>query len=590
MKKVDRIKSTIMSIRRSIKRFPVTIVISSILSILLIYLNESNLKGDSKDTLIKINLILGLGILLSLIIGLALERWKKNKRTNFVIYILGAILLGIFYFLFLNKLDEILAARYISTILSMFLIVLFIQRINKDEDYEYYLMDIFSEISLTIIYSIVLYIGISGILFTIDNLFDVNIRWELYLYMFIVVVFVFAVSLFLSKFPEEDRKYRDNYYTSALRVLLTYIVIPLISIYTAILYVYFGKILITREWPRGLVSHLVLWYSTVSVGVLFLISPILKTDKISNAFKKIFPKAILPILLMMFLSIGQRISQYGLTENRYYVVVLGIWVLLMMIYFSFMKKLKNIIIPISLSAILIFSVYGPLSSFSVSKYSQNKRFEKILMQNEMISSGKIISNGDISKDDKEEINNIISYFSRHHTLKDIKLFPEDIDIGDLENLMGFKYEPYNRYGYRDERYIFYGIERSNIPIEIKEYDYYVELSSWNEESLEIEGIGLNYNRYTNKLNLVLDDEKIEIDMVEYIQKVYDRQSEKDIDMNTKDRSIPIEAMSFERLIESKDKDIMLKFIFTNINGRLDLDDRVILEGTDFILLIDISDK
>ena len=51
-----------------------------------------------------------------------------------------------------------------------------------------------------------------------------------------------------------------------------------------------------------------------------------------------FPKAILPLIVMMFISIGIRINAYGLTENRYYVVALGIWAFLVMIYFAFGKN------------------------------------------------------------------------------------------------------------------------------------------------------------------------------------------------------------------------------------------------------------
>lgn len=590
MKIASRIKSTLMSIRVSIKRFPITVFVSSILAMSLIYLNESNISGNSKEILIKINLLLGLGIFLSFIIGLGLEKLKNKNKTIFL-YFCGAVALALYYILFLDMLNEVLISRYISTILSMFLIILFIQKINRDKDYEYYLMDILSEIALTIIYSIVLYLGVSAILFTIDSLFDVNVHGDLYFYMFIIVVFVFAVSLFLSKFPKKDKEYKNTEYTSALRVLLTYIVIPLISIYTVILYVYFGKILLTREWPRGLVSHLVLWYSTVSVGVLFLISPILQKDKISSLFKKVFPKANLLVLIMMFMSIGKRVSQYGMTENRYYVVVLGIWVFAMMTYFSFRKSLKNIIIPITLSMVLLNSVYGPLSSFSISKYSQNKRFEEILNRNDMILNGEIISNEDISNEDKTEINNIISYFSSNHDLDDIKLLPDDFKTNDLEELVGFKYEPYNPYPYNENTYVYYGIDRFNNPIDIKGYEYYLELSSWNEKTIEVEEVKLDYNKNNDKLDLIIqDEEKVDIDIQQLAQDIYTKQSNNDVDRNSKDRNIPIDIMTYDKSIETEIKTLNIRIIFTNINGRLDSNDKLNVESIEFILLMNISDK
>src|SRR5699024_9242972 len=133
---------------------------------------------------------------------------------------------------------------------------------------------------------------------------------------------------------------------------------------------YFAKILIQWQWPKGLVSHLVLWYSSISVGIIFLINPVLEQCKICSFFKRYFPKFILPILLMMFISIGQRIEQYGITENRYYIILLGLWVTAMMVYYALKRSPNNLIIPISLSIIVVNSIFGPLSSFAVSKYSQ----------------------------------------------------------------------------------------------------------------------------------------------------------------------------------------------------------------------------
>jgi hypothetical protein len=218
-----------------------------------------------------------------------------------------------------------------------------------------------------------------------------------------------------------------------MRILLTYIVIPLITIYTIILYAYFAKILITWEWPKGLVSHLVIWYTALSIGVIFLITPLIETDKISRYFKGLFPKLVLPILLMMFLSIGQRIFQYGITENRYYILVLGIWITLIMIYFSVKKQLKNIIIPISLSILVLNSVIGPFSSYSISKYSQNRRLNAILNRNLMISGDTIIRNKNVSKDDKREINNIIHYFINNHSLDDVKVLSDNFKIADMKS-------------------------------------------------------------------------------------------------------------------------------------------------------------
>ena len=489
---LERVKSTVLSIRKSLKRFPLTILISSLLAFLLIYLIESQLSGDIKETVEKIALVLGLGIPLSLCISLLIEKFnRKNSSYSLLLFVAGGLFLIVYYNFFLDNKSLVAAYRYLATLIFLILAFIYIPRIGKNKDYEYYILDVLQSFAITFIYSAVLYIGISIILVTIDQLFDINIKSELYLYTFFIIVFVFAASLFLSKLPSIEREYKDIRYNKSLTVLLTYIVIPLITIYTLILYLYFAKILLTRQWPRGLVSHLVLWYSTVSVGVIFLLTPILEENKIAKLFKQVFPKIILPVLLMMFLSIYKRVAQYGITENRYFVIVLGLWVLATMLYFSIKKPLKNILIPISLSIIVLVSVYGPLSSFSVSKYSQNKRFEKILLENSMIVDGSIVPNENISKEDQREISNIISYFDRNHNINEIKSLPGGFSLDDMERVIGFEYRPHFMADFEEYRHFYYSINLEE-PINIEEFQYFVNINSWQENELQVGDLILQY--------------------------------------------------------------------------------------------------
>lgn len=589
MKLHERVSSTLENIKSSIRRFPITIMIASILVISLIYLQESQLNLGNRGTIREINMILGLGIPLSVCIGLLIERFfNEDKLKSMILYIGGTGFLILYYFMFLADKDfnVVTMSRYGVVMLVLILAFLYIPRLKKDRNYEYYVMDIYSSAAITFIYSFVLYFGVAAIFFTIDSLFDVNIKGDLYYYMFLIVFFIFALSLFLSKLPTQENEFIDTEYTKALKVLLVYIVIPLISIYTAILYVYFAKIIVTMEWPKGLVSHLVLWYSTISVGIIFLITPILEENKTAKLFKVWFPKAILPILLMMFMSIGQRVGQYGITENRYYVMVLGVWVTGIMIYFSLKKPLKNIIIPFTLSIVMLNSVFGPLSSYSMSKMSQNKRLENILNRNNMIENGKILPNPDVDKEDRIEINNIISYFDSNHEVREINVFPKEADINQVDQLTGFKYEYYNPYVQNQEIYFYYGSQNADDYIDIKDYDYYLNMNSWSNKRRNVDELTIEYNNSTNKLIVSKDGSLfIEQDILEFLKDIHEKQK-----LTTKNDKggdmLDYKDVSYEVLVPSNGEgEYKLKFIFTNINGKISKDDKFIVDGVDFILLI-----
>ncbi|NLV87813.1 MAG: DUF4153 domain-containing protein [Tissierellia bacterium] len=580
---LKRIKSTVLSIRESLKRFPITIAISSLLAFLLICLIESQITGDIRETLEKICLVMGLGIPLSLSIALLIEKFfKDNKLHALLLYMAGGLFLIIYYFFLLDNKNVVAGYRYFGTMIFLILAFLYIPRIGKDRDYEYYIMDVLNGFAITFIYSLVLYMGISIILITINQLFDINIKGELFLYTFLIIVFIFAVSLFLSKLPSIQAEYRDIQYNKSLTVLLTYIVIPLISIYTFILYLYFAKILITGQWPRGLVSHLVLWYSTVSVGVIFLLTPILEENRVAKLFKQVFPKIILPVLLMMFLSIYQRVAQYGITENRYYIILLGLWVLGTMIYFSIKKPLKNIFIPISLSIVVLVSIYGPLSSFSIAKYSQNRRFEKILVNNNMIVNGNILPNENLSKEDQKEISNIISYFNRNHNLNDIKFLPDDFSLEDMKSVMGFEFSPYYMDSFEEFRHFYFSIDLEE-PINIEGFQYFVNLNTWQENEIQVGELILQYNRQDNTLTISKGDSiLLQQSIMDFVQDIYEKQ---ELDSASMKNLLSPSDLTYDISYLGTEDNIEFRFIFKSISGRVDDDDNIDIDGKELILLI-----
>ncbi len=577
MKFIDRAKATILNTRKSFERFPVTIVLSILFTGLLIYNFEvgNDLTNVARDNLIRLTMVSGLGLLLSLCIGLLNERLFRARGKSILTYIIGGLILIGYYFFLLDKFEMVQMTRFFGTILFLVVSVVYILKLKNDINYESYVIKVFSGVFITILYSAVLYFGLSVIFFTVDNLFDIDISGKIYLYTFFIVVFIFGVSLFLSKLPEKDDDFKDYIYSKSLKVLLLYIVIPLISVYTVILYAYFIKILITWVWPKGLVSHLVLWYSAVSAGVIFLITPLLEENKLAKTFKIFFPKFILPILVMMFISIWQRINQYGITENRYYILVLGLWVLGIMLYFNFKKPLKNIIIPISLSIVIFISLYGPVSSYSMSKMSQNHRLNRILENNGLITNGALVANPNVSKDDQKEISNIISYFNNNHSLADIKAMPNDFEVEDTKKLLGFEYSPV--YGTPTNiDYFSYYLNNIGKQINISGYDYFLNISSWDTDTIHIEKeIEVKYSK-----DHILTVEKvgkdiINVDINKFAEEMYNN---KNSDKQTND----IDKMTFT----VDNKNIQLKIVFNNLYGQYNKETKEFnLKNAEFMLFI-----
>jgi hypothetical protein len=331
---------------------------------------------------------------------------------------------------------------------------------------------------------------------------------------------------------------------------------PLLTAYTAILYAYFGKIIITRQWPQGIISNLVLWFSIISTLVIFFIYPLKSKYQWIRMFVQFSPKLLIPTLVMMFISMGIRINAYGITESRYFDLLAGTWVAVCMIYFILARNPRNVILPISLALISVLSVAGPLSCFSISKLSQNSQFEKILLRYDMIKDGAIIKPTEaISGSDKEQIGSIISYFSNNHSLKDMKYSTENFTPEQMEDIFGLNSD----INYKTS-YFSHDTFGNELLQNIKDYDYFIDLS--NEQSVNTadsaDALRVTYSQEDKMLRISRQDKEIyEKDVADLALKLH-RDNE---GRNT--------LKSEEARITDRNENIEVLYIFKHISGMED---------------------
>lgn len=573
---IERIKGQFTGLGDSFLRYPVTGALSISLMIIFIVQNERDLNGIyDNEILRRLAMSTAIGLLVSISLKHLMERFLPDRNSLLYVTPPTLILMTLYYLLFTEEMNQINGIRFAGVIVTLLIAIFYTLKIKDDRNYEPYVIRIFYGFFLTVLYSGVLFFGISAIIFTINALFDADIDEKWFFYFFLMVTFIFGALMFLSKLPKKEETFETYPYSKALKILLLYIVIPLITIYTGILYVYFIKILVTQEWPRGLVSNLVLWYSVVSAAVIFFITPILVENKLAQLFRTWFPRILLPILAMMFVSIGKRIAQYGVTENRYFVVLLGIWVLVIMVYFIVKKKLSNIFIPVTLSIFALISVLGPLSAFSVSSFSQNQRFTALLEKNDMLQSGSILPGSAVSEEDRRNITSIVSYFDARDLGK-LKYIDEDFQYGDFETVFGFQRVDY--YGYPQMDYIYLSSEMDRSALDIRGYDY-LYMISYNMITKESNGITLELMDQTNLIIEENDEVIMDEDLSEDIMAILTAQD------NQMDRG----QISYEDSLIIKENDrVSVKLILRELSARKADDGALDFDFINFYILLQIK--
>lgn len=382
---------------------------------------------------IKMMLTFIYGGIIALVIIHLIDRLAGLKKKN-LLYLVIPVMMLIVYFNVLGDLGGFSnSLKYFLLCLLTGLTLFVIPFIGKGGDSEHYSYQALISLALTMLCYLLLIIGVFFTMMSVSTLFEIAIKEYIYVEVGIFMLGFMMPILFLSLILNNDKK--EDRYPKFINRVAQYIVYPILSIYTLVLYMYFIKILVEFKWPANTLGNLIIYYSLVSIMVLYFTSKMHDLSKWSEKFNIIYPYALIIPNVMMLTTLIIRIKEYGFTEARYYGILCFVFVMISIYIIKKIKKVKYI--PITLSILLLISVFGPLSSFNISKISQRDRIEHILISNKMLKDDVLVRNVDISEKDQQTIIGILIYFDNVHSLKDLDFLPNDFDFNQMEAIFGF---------------------------------------------------------------------------------------------------------------------------------------------------------
>lgn len=544
--------------------------------------HKTDMTRTTSDNLIRCALVSAIGFPLTLCINHIHERIPRLHLMNKILnHCLGITSLVLYYSFLLKAFNSVSITRYAALSIVLYLIFMFTPYYYTRSNFELYIVKLLSRFLATVLYAGVMFLGISAILFTLNELLKFNISSKTYFDLFLIITGIFSPCFFLAGVPLLNTELSLSDYPKLLKILLIYIVIPLLTTYTVILYIYFGKIIFTLQWPVQLVMHLVLWYSLISTIVIFLTTIFVAESNLVKFFTKWATKLLLPLLIMLFVSVGKRIHAYGITEPRYFVIVLGLWVMGIMLYYILSRNPRNIVLPITLAIVAAICVVGPLSAYSVSKYSQNLRLKSILTKYHMLSGNSIVkSKQELSEYDKVEISQILNYFSNYHQLRDVNYLSKNFKIVDMENTFGFPSQS-NTGDLNQSKYFSYNLTTPQYPIAITGYDYFINMNgSEFIQSSEDKKFTLSYDNVSGVMRCTYNNKVLGVVSVHNYAKVLSKKlGNATIDIkNPKAMTYKIELPQFNA-----------KMIFIQVSGHNDVQRATIkIDYINFYFLIKIK--
>ncbi|HXK50317.1 MAG TPA: DUF4153 domain-containing protein [Clostridiales bacterium] len=405
---------------KTVKRFPLPVLFSALTAVLVIieiekfsYFNRSHL--IEKSIFISI-----LGFFMTLVSALYTEKRTSHTKGKYIFNLIAILLLVYLFFTLPEKFretDYIIFANFLSA--SLFALMFVYTEKENDKYFGIYNITLFMRAFTSFVFAVILFLGLASAVFAVQELLvGDNFHEEIYGDIWALVAAFFAPVFFLGGLPEKNEPDTETFqFPKALKVLLQFILIPLVSLYLMILYSYAAKIIFTRVWPEGIVSYLIISYSLVGIIAIILLSPLRDDENFAwtKTFSKYFFRALLPLIIVLFMAIFKRIGQYGVTEKRYFILILAFWLAGTALYMVFGKKKNLKLLPVTLSIISVLSLYGPWSCFSVSLRSQRAILKELLTDSGILVEGRIISTEkEIPFADRKSISSIVSYFYDNH--------------------------------------------------------------------------------------------------------------------------------------------------------------------------------
>jgi len=375
-----------------------------------------------------------LGLPLFLSFALYSESRGHSRSKGYLFQVIPLVILLLFYFTLSKEMDVYDIGRYLLFLIAFHLLVSFSPYLLSGEKSQLDFWDFNQKTLLRFIlsglYSGVLFAGLAIALLSFDKLFDMNIDGKRYPQLFFFIAGVFNTWFFCSGVTEFKEK-EEFRFAKGIKIFTQYVLLPIVVIYVVILYLYLFKILFQWNLPSGWVSYLVIGFSTAGIFSLLLIFPLVESKEIKwvRIFSRVFFVSLIPQIVLLYLAIAKRTTEYGITERRYYVFVLAGWLTITTIYYV-ISNFRNIkFIPVTLFLIAVITSYGPWSSFTLSLNSQLNRLEEILKKNTILVDGKVIpTKSDINKEEATDVRSILQFLIDRKKLNKIQpWFSESLD-------------------------------------------------------------------------------------------------------------------------------------------------------------------
>ena len=380
----------VKAVKRSIERFPLTVVFALVLTVITIANVHGTLSFLNIDWRYFLIWYSATGIVLTLSLSLWFEECQKKMYCIVMSLLIHIIWIGISLLIKHNygKLEYAPYSYMIAAlIITLFLSPLVLSFIKDKNDVSFWNFSFHTAVALvaSVVVSGIVCGGIELLLLSIEKLFGANISENIYVDVAIICFFLLMPVMVIQGVPAGKLKHNAEPISmpKLIENSVTRLFTPIAIAYFITLYCYAAKILFTWQLPDGWVS----WLVTASMAAFLILFIFVYPyrDKASHSasgwnrkaiqiITRWMPILMLPLLLLMSIGIARRISDYGITILRVYLVAFNLWCYAVCIVLINKRNAGIMWIPVSL--VLTFAVLT-LLPVNVSTYVRKNLTSKV---------------------------------------------------------------------------------------------------------------------------------------------------------------------------------------------------------------------
>ncbi len=586
-------------IRQVYKRFPLAFIFI-ILSTLSALILTHNINITDNETILRFYLFCMFAAIANVSLKIYIESHNSSRTAYFAGSVIITLLAAAYAWVVYESGSGLLYFLFFVLLLLSWIFAAYINRNSSNNSVWFFNYQSGVAIFFAGLAAMIFAAGLSFVLFSVRYLFEIDINNKLYWDIWIIAAgLLFTLYVLANISTEYDFPDEECDFPRGIRFIANYVLMPLMYIYTTVLYAYFIKIGLQGELPRGNLGWMISVLGIIGISTYLVIYPIReKGNRLLFWFSEYFYDVLIIPVLMLFFVLYIRISDYGITENRYILLILAIWFVLLILNHIVQRakgepqKIK--IIPMILFALLLITAYGPWSIIQLPFENQLSRFETLLKKNNMFENGLWRpASSEVPFADRASLSSIADYMTRNRwRFRQIKTKLKNIETldnkkrlygRDIMRALNLEYisrwdAKKNRHNERNFRFNNNGLLGNKL-FKIEGYDYmgkanmYTSNKGYARKKLNFgkeKNIELIFKN--NSLRIILPtDTSIEYDLEEFVKSLQENKSKTDA--------------RFFLTKTSGNKKYLVTLVFENINGKVKNKKQVIISYMRYYLLL-----